>query len=684
MELKDIKGIGEKTLLLFNKLSIYTLDDLINYYPRTYDLFEAPVPVKELSEHIYKQQVAIDGIIVKNADMRKTGRITLVTTLIKDTNGMAIKAVWFNMPYIKNAVKTGFHYVFRGHISIKGSDYVIEQPTMYTMADYNQLLMTMQPVYGLTKGLSNKIVTKAVRQAIDEKIAEGSIKEYLPQWIIDEYKLLDYGSAIHTIHYPENLDNYKEAKKRLVFDEFLTFMIGVRRMKDNNETMKNTFIIPNSPKTDEFINSLPYKLTNGQIKAWNDVKENMFSPKLMNRLIQGDVGSGKTIVATLALMNTVYAGFQAAMMVPTEVLARQQFESITRLFEQYGIGIRLTLLIGSMTAKEKRMAHEEIAAGETDIIIGTNAIIQEKVTYNNLGLVITDEQHRFGVNQRESLCNKGLNPHVLVMSATPIPRTLAIMIYGDLDISIINELPSNRLPIKNCVVDTSYRPKAYSFIENEVSKHHQAYVICPMVEESENVEAENVVNYSENMKNAMNPGIRISYLHGKMKAAEKNDIMDRFAKGEIDVLVSTTVIEVGVNVPNATVMMIENAERFGLAQLHQVRGRVGRGDAQSYCIFVRSNDNKKTKERLDILNKSNDGFVIAEQDLKLRGPGDFFGIRQSGDMEFAIGDIYQDADILKDASDCANRILDEDALLDNEDNALLNARVNRYFDSIIL
>ena len=393
----------------------------------------------------------------------------------------------------------------------------------------------------------------------------------------------------------------------------------------------------------------------------------MGSPYAMNRLIQGDVGSGKTILAVLALLMCAANGYQGAMMAPTEVLAVQHFETISSYVKKYGIAFRPVLLTGSMTAKEKREAYAKIASGEANLIIGTHALIQEKVIYDKLALVITDEQHRFGVKQRETFSEKGTKPHILVMSATPIPRTLAIILYGDLDISVVDEVPAKRLPIKNCVVDTRYRPKAYQFIEKEVAAGHQAYVICPLVEESENMEAENVTDYAKRLKEELPDTIEIGLLHGQMKPAQKNDVMERFAANEIQVLVSTTVVEVGVNVPNATVMMIENAEHFGLAQLHQLRGRVGRGDAQSYCIMVNCSDSKESQKRLDILNKSNDGFKIASEDLKLRGPGDFFGIRQSGEMQFALADIYQDAYIMQRASEEVADILGKDPELSSED-----------------
>lgn len=689
VQLNELKGIGEKTSSLFNKLSIFTVEDLIKFYPRTYDIFEKPVLVKDINDYSDLPAVAVEGMIVNSPDMKHVGHLMIITTIIKDENGQGIKVTWFNMPYLKTTLRMGYRFVFRGPVVFKNGGFVMEQPIMYTIADYAKLLNEMQPVYSLIKGLSNKIVTKAVAQALEK----FSLKiDYLPDRMRQQYELAEYNFAIKNIHFPKTLEDYHKARKRLVFEEFFLFMMSIRQLKDKNDLQPNHYKIQNHDHTDKLIGQLPYKLTNAQLKAWNEVKQNMAGNKLMNRLIQGDVGSGKTIIATLALMNTTYEGYQAAMMVPTEVLAKQQFESVNDLFKKFHIDTKTALLIGSMTAKEKRIEYERIESGEAQIIIGTHALIQEKVQYHNLALVITDEQHRFGVNQREALSNKGKEPHILVMSATPIPRTLAIMLYGDLDISIIDEMPSNRLPIKNCVVGENYRPKAYRFISEQVAQGRQAYVICPMVEESEHVEAENVVDYANLLKEGLPKimtkedslkTVSVEYLHGKMKATLKNEIMEKFAAGEIDVLVSTTVIEVGVNVPNATVMMIENADRFGLAQLHQLRGRVGRGGHQSYCIFVSNSKNKKTLERLNILNQSNDGFRIAEEDMKLRGPGDFFGIRQSGIMEFGIGDIFTDASILKDASEAANEIIDRDPLLCEDENQNLKEKLLQHTEQML-
>ena len=532
-------------------------------------------------------------------------------------------------------------------------------------AAYEEIVHSMQPVYGLTKGLSNKAITKLVHQVLDTRPLHG---EYLPEEIRERYQLADDNYAIRTIHFPKNMQELLTARKRLVFDEFLLFVLAVQLLKEKTEEAPNTFPMKPVWTTEEIIEGLPYELTNAQKNVWHEIEMDLSGHKLVSRLVQGGVGSGKTVIAFLSMVLSAENGFQSALMVPTEVLANQHYEGFLKLMEEQNISsCNPVLLTGYTTARQKREIYQKIASGEVNVFIGTHALIQEKVEYKNLGLVITDEQHRFGVKQRETFSEKGTKPHILVMSATPIPRTLAIILYGDLDISVVDEVPAKRLPIKNCVVDTRYRPKAYQFIEKEVAAGHQAYVICPLVEESENMEAENVTDYAKRLKEELPDTIEIGLLHGQMKPAQKNDVMERFAANEIQVLVSTTVVEVGVNVPNATVMMIENAEHFGLAQLHQLRGRVGRGDAQSYCIMVNCSDSKESQKRLDILNKSNDGFKIASEDLKLRGPGDFFGIRQSGEMQFALADIYQDAYIMQRASEEVADILGKDPELSSED-----------------
>lgn len=677
MKITELKGIGEKYAQLLGRLSVYTVEDLVGLYPRDYELYQEPAFISTLSPDYENTNVVIDGVVSKKIDVYHTGKLAVISTFINDENGDRIKCTWFNMPFLKSSLKLGMRYIFRGRFVIKNGIKILEQPQMYTRSQYSEIEGTMQPIYPLTKGLSNKTVANAVHQAL-EKFDAGLEKEYIPGYVRQKNELAEHNYAVVNIHFPKSMEDYIQARKRLAFEEFFLFVLAVRSLRNSNERIPNGYIIQNDSRTDDFTEKLPFSLTNGQKSAWTEVKKNMSGKGLMSRLIQGDVGSGKTIIAVLALMNTAYAGYQAAMMVPTEVLAKQQYDSITKMFNNMGVELNVSLLVGSMTAAAKRKVYEDIENGRTDIVIGTHAVIQEKVIFKNLALVITDEQHRFGVNQRRDLSDKGNNPHILVMSATPIPRTLAIIVYGDLDISVIDELPAERLPIKNCVVDESYRPNAYKFIENQVHAGRQAYVICPMVEDSENIEAENVIDYAKKLSGELPDDIKVEYLHGKMKASQKNEIMEKFSKNEINVLVSTTVIEVGVNVPNATVMMVENAERFGLAQLHQLRGRVGRGGFQSYCIFVSGNKSKKTKDRLEILNKTNDGFKIAEEDLKLRGPGDFFGVRQSGDFDFGIADIYTDAKVLKSASEAAGEVLDKDPELELEENRYLAEKVSEY------
>lgn len=650
MDIRNIKGIGEKTASLFAKLGIYTMEELLQYYPRNYDCFEPPICIRDFDD---SKTAALKGIILDNAAITYTNRYKLLSVIVKDENNDRIKLLWYNMPFLKGTLKSGSTYIFRGRINYKGNNIIMEQPEIYSLHAYNEKMGEMQPIYGLTKGLSGKTVIKAVKEALN--ICDHE-KDYLPLSLRKEYNLAEYNFAVRNIHFPKNTDILHEARKRLAFDEFFRFIISLREFKGKDKKEKNNFIIKHHKETEKIIEGLPFNLTDAQKAVFEEIKSDLSGQSVMNRLIQGDVGSGKTIVAVLAMIDTALSEYQAIMMAPTEVLARQHYDYITQMITDFNLPFEASILTGSMTAKQKRIEYERIKSGNTKIIIGTHAIIQENVMYDNPALVITDEQHRFGVRQRENLAEKGCRPHILVMSATPIPRTLAIILYGDLDISVMNQMPADRLPVKNCVVGTDYRSNAYRFIEKEVKKGRQVYVICAMVEESDNYEAENVMDYSEKLKNILPPDICVECLHGKMKPSMKNLIMERFASGEINVLVSTTVIEVGINVPNATVMMIEDAQRFGLAALHQLRGRVGRGKHQSYCIFVNTSKSKEAQKRLDILNKSNDGFFIASQDMKLRGPGDFFGVRQSGDMDFNIADIYTDADILKNASEAVEKM----------------------------
>lgn len=663
----SLKGIGAKTKQTFEKTGIETLEDLIHYYPREYERYEAPVPVMELKEGMY---AAVSGRLLAPLQTRYVRGLSITSGLFGD--GLeSILVSWFNMPYLKNSLRSGVPYIFRGRIKAKGDRLILEQPAVFKPEQYQAVLGTMLPVYTLVKGMTNQMVTKAIRQVLEYR---GLLAEHLPEAIRERYQIAEYNFSLEQIHFPKSEEGLREARKRLVFDEFFFFLLQLRGLKDARQKEQNQFEIREMPEPETLIQSLPYSLTGAQKRVWETIREELQQNTVMARLIQGDVGSGKTIVSILAMVMTAANGLQSALMVPTEVLARQHYASFQELMEKNGFAFQAVLLTGSMTAKQKREAYAKIESGEVSVIIGTHALIQEKVNYHSLALVITDEQHRFGVRQREMLSEKGIFPHTIVMSATPIPRTLAVILYGDLDISVINEMPANRLPIKNCVVDVSYRKKAYEFIRKEVEAGHQAYVICPMVEESEAMDAENVVEYTEVLRTELPPSFCIEYLHGKMKPKEKNEIMERFLANEIQVLVSTTVIEVGVNVPNATVMMVENSERFGLAQLHQLRGRVGRGGAQSYCIFLHKLDGKQIRERLDILCKSNDGFEIANRDMQLRGPGDLFGVRQSGMLDFALADIYSDADTLQQANEAIGKLLKEDPKLQREENASLKRR----------
>ena len=676
--ISTLKGIGEKTEKIFQKAGIYTIGDLIRYFPRGYDVYEEPVPISELEEG---KTMTVTGSIYGRIQVGGSPKMQITTVYLKDISG-TLKVIWFRMPFLRNTLAKAGAITLRGRVIRKKEGLVMEHPEVFCPASkYDLKQDTLQPIYPLVTGLTNHAVMKAVRQVLEEcDVGEG----ILPKDMVREYQLSDYRRAIYGIHFPKDKEEFYHARKRLVFEEFMLFILSLRMLKESEERVLNPYCFRKQPQIEKFLNSLPFELTDAQKTVWREIKNDMAGIHVMSRLVQGDVGSGKTIVALLAMMYTGLNGYQAAMMAPTEVLARQHFENINHMLQEYEISLKVGLLTGSMTARQKRMVYEAVEAGEIQLVIGTHALIQEKVIYKNLALVVTDEQHRFGVKQRESLANKGVSPHILVMSATPIPRTLAIIVYGDLDISVINELPKNRLPIKNCVVDTGYRNTAYRFIKNQIAQGRQCYVICPMVEESETLEVENVTDYTENLQEIMGVNIKVQCLHGKMKQSQKDEIMEAFSKNEIQVLVSTTVIEVGIDVPNSTVMLIENAERFGLAQLHQLRGRVGRGKYQSYCIFMSASKSKETKERLDILNKSNDGFFIASEDLRLRGPGDLFGIRQSGILDFKLGDVFQDSQVLQQASEVANLILEEDPQLEKEKYESLKQQVQNIIQGGML
>lgn len=673
--IRNIKGIGGKSEKLFNKLGIYTVKELLCFYPREYDIFGSIEPVSSVQEG---RTVIIEAVLKSSPKVTISGNLKITRAVFKDASG-SIAAVWFNMPFMAKILRMGTHYILRGRIVNRNGFLELRQAKLLSRQEYVNLTGTLQPVYSLTAGLTGNAVAKAVKRALEETDLNG---DFLPADIRKENNLILWKKAIYAIHFPANKEECIQARRRLVFDEFFLFALALGQLRKTKDKMESQFIMHKDGLAGQLLNSLPYKLTKAQQAAWQEIQGDLRSGKVMNRLVQGDVGSGKTIIALLSLLMAAENGFQGAIMAPTEVLAMQHYETFTGMLEP--LGIKTGLLTGSLTAAQKKKVHTQIAGHEIDIIIGTHALVQEKVEFENLGLVVTDEQHRFGVKQREALYSKGKSPHMLVMSATPIPRTLAIILYSGLDVSVIDTMPEGRKPVKNCVVGTNYRQQAYRFMQKEIEAGHQVYIICPMVDESENMEAENVTEYYQMLCAKMPPETRISYLHGKMKPAQKNSIMEEFASHKTDILVSTTVIEVGINVPEATVMMIENSERFGLAQLHQLRGRVGRGSAQSYCIFMAGNDSKEVMERLSVIGNSNDGFYVAEQDLKMRGPGDFFGIRQSGMLDFQLADIYQDADILSAASKAAMRFKEQDIMEMCKKYGRLKEQIMSYTGTVFL
>ncbi len=654
--LDALKGVGGRTKELFSALGVNTIGDLLDDYPRAYDEYGPPLKISSLQEGALSSVCASLAAPVSNRYLR--GRCISTASCVDETGELLL--TWYNMPYIKNSVRAGIPYVFRGRIRGKGGRLIMDHPSVFRRDQYQDLQSTLQPVYALTRGIHTGTILRAVRQVLDDMDGE---EEYLPEEMRDRYDLIGFREAMEGIHFPKDSSELQRARRRLIFDEFFFFILQLRSSKGQQERAKNSFPIRMRRTADAVISSLPYELTGAQKRVWSEISRDLVSDHVMSRLIQGDVGSGKTILAVLALLTVAENGYQGALMAPTEVLARQHYDSLREILRDMQLPFHVELLVGSQSAAQKREVYAKMAAGECDIVVGTHALIQDKALYHHLALVITDEQHRFGVRQRERLFEKGNMPHTIVMSATPIPRTLAGILYGDLDISILDEQPSDRLPVKNCVVSGKYRQAAYRFIEDQVRSGHQAYVICPMVEQSDRTDAENVLAYTEILRGQFPPEICVETLHGRMKADQKNEIMERFLKNEIQVLVSTTVVEVGVNVPNATVMMIENAERFGLSELHQLRGRVGRGDAQSYCIFMCLSEDPKSRERLEILRQTNDGFEIAARDLQQRGPGDLFGVRQSGMMNFRLADIYADADLLQLADEAVRELTRDDPSL---------------------
>lgn len=671
---REIKGVGEKAEKCLNKLNLHTIGDLLEHYPREYDVFR---PLRTAASVEEGEVAAIEGTLWARPEMKTRGRLKILSAVFQDRTG-SIPVVWYNMPFLRSSLKLGTRYILRGKVQRKRDRLVMEQPKILGKEEFFGQVGKFRPIYPLTAGITNNAIVKAVASALSE--TEG-LEEYLSADVRKRRQLIGYKKALRQIHFPSGKGELFDARKRLVFDELFFYSLAIAYIKKCGKR-KSPYVMEDKEELERFINRLPFTLTGAQRRVYEEIKADMESGYGMNRLVQGDVGSGKTIVAVLALYQAVLGGGQGVFMAPTEVLANQHYKVLCELLGPEGVSVGL--LTGSQTAAQKRAGREMAALGEWDIIVGTHAVIQDGVRFHNLSLVITDEQHRFGVKQRENLYGKGNEPHVLAMSATPIPRTLALIFYGDMDLSVVDEYPADRLPIKNCVVNTDYRPNAYQFIQNQIELGRQAYIICPMVEEKEESELENVMIYTEELKSVFPPSIRIASLHGRMKPREKDEIMDLFSRGETDILVSTTVVEVGIDVKNATVMMIENAERFGLAQLHQLRGRVGRGSEQSYCIFMTGRAARESEERLQILANSNDGFAIAREDLKLRGQGDLFGVRQSGENLFVLADIYEDAALLQQAVEEAKAFTEDDMRLLYRKNKRLRDRIENYLGQVTL
>ncbi|MGE4215296.1 MAG: ATP-dependent DNA helicase RecG [Anaerotignaceae bacterium] len=670
----EVHNIGKQRLLYLNNMGIFTVEDLIEHFPREYD---DRSDIKTVSDLVPNEVNTFIGTIDGNADTMRIKNMVITKAKITDETA-TVNVVWYNQPYLKNTFKSGQQYIFTGKYQHSYGKKQVISPE-YEGLDKGELLSggRIIPVYSTTSGISQKIFRALIKDTLEK--TKNQLIDFIPKSIRMENKLCDRNFAVHNIHFPEDDNSFFIARRRLVFEELFVLQTSLLKMKTAVTEGRRGVILKNSEAEKEITEAIGFKLTNAQKKVIDEIKADFSSGKVMNRLVQGDVGSGKTAVAIITAFIAIKEGFQAALMAPTEVLAKQHYYSFKAVFQKFGINV--IFLSGAMKKKEKIEVLNAIKDGSAQMIIGTHAVIQKGVEFNHLGFVVTDEQHRFGVNQRIVFSRKGDNPHVLVMTATPIPRTLALILYGDLDISIIDELPPGRQEIDTRAVNTGYRSRIYTFIKKELDKGRQAYVVCPSIEESEKRETEAVMEYAKKLMDDEFRDYKVAILYGKMKNDEKQAVMEDFANGKINVLVSTTVIEVGVNVPNATIMLIENAEMFGLSQLHQLRGRVGRGSEQSYCILVSDSKNKVTVERMKVMQKTRDGFVISETDLRLRGPGEFFGTRQHGLPMLKIANLYKDMDILKESQAAAMKIIEQDNNLDHEDNSLLKEKTRRFFEN---
>lgn len=672
-EIRYIKGVGERRAQMLSKLGIHTVGDLLGYYPRGYEDRSQMKPICALTGG---DTVCFQGQLYAPLRHSVTAnrRMTLQSAVITDGTGKILLR-WFNQPWLKEQLVPGKVYLFFGTVTEGRGGWEVVNP-LADDADNPRFTGRIMPIYPLTAGLTQKTLQTLIASCLE--MAEDSIEETLSDTLLERYDLCSRREAVRHIHLPDSAEHFRRARRRLVFEELLFLRLGMRLMKGRKSGLEAK-PLDNREGLDSLIASLPYSLTGAQQRTLDEILQDMAGSEPMNRLVQGDVGSGKTVVAALALYVCVRSGMQGALMAPTEILAAQHYETLDRMLTP--LGIHVALLTGGLTAKNKRLMQEQIASGEAQIVIGTHALLSDAVSFPRLGLVVTDEQHRFGVRQRALLARRGGAPHLLVMTATPIPRTLALILYGDLEISAIDELPAGRQPIKTYCVGSALRERMYGFLEKKMAEGRQIYVVCPLVEESETEDLKSAEALANSLVGRF-PGRTVGLLHGKMKPKAKDEVMSRFAAGEIDLLVSTTVIEVGVNVPNAAVMVVENAERFGLAQLHQLRGRVGRGGYESFCILVSDGGTAITRERLKIMCETNDGFVISEKDLELRGPGDFFGTMQHGLPPLRIANLYEDRDVLRETGRCTEEILDSDPYLAKEENLPLRREVEHMFSRV--
>ena len=666
-----VKGIGPKKAEKLNKLGIYTIKDLLYYFPRQ---FEDRSVIKKIAQLEDEEKVTVKALITNIESYTPKKGMTITRIDVKDDTGFA-KLTFFNREYIKNTFRVGDSILAFGKVKKNGRFVELNSCELEYLSTSPKNIGKLVPVYPLSYGITNKDIMNTVRMVFENK--DIKISEYMPEYLLKKYRLCGIDYAIKNIHFPKDKESLKVALYRLIFEELLVLQLGLFMYKGGNSNEKG-ILFKRDQRLDEVLESLPFSLTRAQNRALNEIIDDMCSEKVMNRLVQGDVGSGKTVVALLALAECVFNGYQGALMAPTEILAQQHYESFTETFED--IGINVELLTGSVTKKQKEGILQRACDGEIDILIGTHALIEDNVEFKNIGLVITDEQHRFGVRQRGKLSSKGTSPDILVMTATPIPRTLALILYGDLDISIIDELPPGRQPIETIAVEKKKRDKVYnSLVRREVDKGRQVYIVCPLVEESESLDITSATETAEEIKRDFFPDLRVGLLHGKMKPSEKDAIMTAFKNHELDILVSTTVIEVGVNVPNSTLMIIENAERFGLAQLHQLRGRVGRGKHQSYCVLIYGSNSEVCRKRMSIMEETNDGFKISEKDLEIRGPGEFFGTMQHGVPELKVANLFKHMKILKTVQQEARIIIGEDSTLDFKEYRGLKREIESKF-----